>query len=94
MGKVEAEIKAIKPYQLGVHLEVPPEDLERFEQEHPNDVTRQRTEVIKYWLRNIANATWSALATAVEKIGGHQLLVTRLRDLANDPAGMRGKYVI
>ena len=82
MVKVESELKAIKPYHLGLHLEVPQEDLERFEQEHPYDVTRQRTEVIKYWLRNIANATWSTLATAVEKIGGHRLLVTRLRDLA------------
>ena len=83
MGDVEFELKEItKPHQLGIHLGIPPEDLERFEEDHPHNVTRQRTEVIKYWLRNFASATWNTLATAVEKVGGHMLLVTRLRELA------------
>ena len=82
MKNVECELRVInKPYQLGVQLDVPLEDLERFEQEHPYDVTRQRTEVIKYWQRNSPSATWDTLATAVERLGGHQSLVVRLREL-------------
>ena len=92
VGEVESELKEInKPYQLGVHLRVPSEHLERFEEEHRDDITRQRVEVITYWLRNFADASWNTLAAAVEKIGGHNLLVVKLRDLArrfsqkNDP---------
>ena len=99
VGEVESELKEInKPYQLGVHLRVPSEHLERFEEEHRDDITRQRVEleVITYWLRNFADASWNTLAAAVERIGGHNLLVAKLRDLAqrfsqkNDP-GMQEK---
>ena len=97
VGEVESELKEInKPHQLGVHLRIPSEHLERFEEEHRDDITRQRVEVITYWLRNFADASWNTLATAVEGIGGHNLLVAKLRDLArrfsqkNDP-GMQEK---
>ena len=36
-------------------------------------------EVIAYWLRN-NNCSWGALASVVEKMGGHGNLVKRLRD--------------
>ena len=38
------------------------------------------TEVIKYWLRNSADCSWEALASAVEKMGGHGNLAKKLRD--------------
>lgn len=34
--------------------------------------------MIKYWLKN-GTVTWEALARAVERVGGHKHLVTRLR---------------
>ena len=37
-------------------------------------------EVINYWLRNSTECSWEALASAVEKMGGHGNLVKRLRD--------------
>ena len=37
-------------------------------------------EVIKYWLRNSSDCSWGALATAVEKMGGHGNLVEKLKD--------------
>lgn len=81
--EVEPELREITdPYSLGVQLGVPPEDLERFERDYPHDVTRQRSQVITYWLRNSADASWSTLASAVERVGGHRLVVIRLRRLA------------
>lgn len=82
LWKVEAELKEVtNPHSLGVHLEVPPEVLKTIERDHEHDVVRQRTEVITYWLRNCADASWSRLAAVVEKVGGHGLLVERLRKL-------------
>ena len=87
MREAEPELREINnPHLLGVHLGIPTEDLKRFEEDHRGDVTRQRTEVINYWLRNFVDTTWNTLATAVERIGGHRLLVTRLRSLAQGPS--------
>ena len=35
--------------------------------------------MIKYWLRNSPDPSWSTLANAVERMGGHANLVERLR---------------
>ena len=78
---VEAELKEVlDPHSLGIHLEVPPEVLEEIEKNYKRDVIRQRLEVIKYWLRNCAEASWTRLAAAVKNMGGHSLLVERLRN--------------
>ena len=62
--------------QLGIE----PHELEKIERNHPRDVDRQMAEVIDYWLRNNSDCSWGALASAVEKMGGHQNLVKELRD--------------
>lgn len=83
MREIEPELRAISnPYLLGVHLEIPTEDLELFRANHPNNFIQQRTDVINYWLQNSKNISWDALARAVERMRGHRNLVSRLRKLA------------
>ena len=43
--------------------------------------------MIIYWLKNYDDTTWNVLARAVEKVGGHKNVVTRLRTLAKGVAG-------
>ena len=33
-----------------------------------------------HWLRNSSDCSWEALATAVEKMGGHENLMKKLKD--------------
>ena len=83
VGEIEPELRAIvNPYLLGVHLEIPTEDLDLFKANHPNNVTHQRTDVINYWLQNSEDISWDALARAVARMGRHGNLVSRLRKLA------------
>ena len=67
------------PYQLGIQLKIDLEELDRIEKNHPGDIDRQKTEVIKYWLRNSPDASWTTLANAVEGMGGHATLAETLR---------------
>ena len=75
-----ALIEVTKPYQLGIQLRIDLAELDTIEKNHPGDIDRQKTEVIKYWLRNSPDASWTTLANAVERVGGHARLVERLRE--------------
>ena len=92
MREVELELRAIvDPYLLGVHLEIPTEDLDLFRANHPNNITQQRTDVINYWLQNSEDITWDSLARAVERMGGRGNLVSRLRKLAEGGANQESE---
>ena len=81
LGNIVSALEEItKPHKLGIHLGIETHKLEKIEENHPRDVDRQMTEVIKHWLRNNSDCSWGALASAVEKMGGHGNLVKRLRD--------------
>ena len=67
------------PYQLGIQFNIDPSKLDEIERNHRGDINRQKTEVIKYWLRNSPDASWTTLANAVERMGGHDNLVETLR---------------
>ena len=69
-----------KPYQLGIQLGVDSSELDEIEKMYPRDIDRQKTEVIKYWLCNSPDASWTTLANAMERMGGHAKLVVVLRD--------------
>ena len=71
--------KVTKPYQLGIQLKVDSSELDTIEKNHPRDIDRQKTEVVKYWLRNSPDASWTTLANAVEKMGGRARLANELR---------------
>jgi hypothetical protein len=79
--EVLAALKEIaRPYQLGIQLEIDSSELDTIEKNHPRDIGRQKTEVIKYWLRNSPDASWTTLANAVERMGGHARLAETLRE--------------
>ena len=81
LGDIVSALKEItKPYLLGIHLGIKEHELKRIEENYLRDVDRQMAEVINYWLRNNTECSWEALASAVEKMGGHGNLVKRLRD--------------
>ena len=77
----------MEPHQLGIFLCVPPHELDKFEKDHPNDVNRQMTEVIKYWDNNADDCSWEALANAVQKMGKYGNLVKSLREQHSKPVG-------
>ena len=69
-----------KPYQLGIQLKIDSSELDVIEGNHPRDIDRQKTEVVKYWLRNSPGASWTTLANAMERMGGHARLAETLRE--------------
>jgi CRISPR/Cas system-associated endoribonuclease Cas2 len=71
-----------KPYLLGIQLKLNLVELKEIEKNHPRDIDRQKTEVIKYWLRNSTDASWTTLANAVERLGGHARLAQTLKGRA------------
>ena len=80
MVDVLAKLKEVrKPYQLGIQLKIDLSELDTIERNHPKDIDRQKTEVIKYWLHNSPDPSWTPLASAVERMGGHAMLVEELR---------------
>jgi hypothetical protein len=96
LADVLAAIKEVtKPYQLGIQLKIGSSDLDEIERNHPRDIDRQKTEVVKYWLRNSPDASWTTLANAVERMGGHARLAGRLREkepgIMADTAKLQGE---
>ena len=69
-----------EPYQLGIQLKIDSSQLDTIEKKYPGDIGRQKTEVVKYWLRNSPDASWTTLANAVERMGGHSKLAETLRE--------------
>ena len=67
-----------EPYQLGIQLNIPSSTLKTIEKNHPGNIDRLKIEVIEYWLCNSPNTSWTTLANAVERLGGHANLVQRL----------------
>ena len=81
LADVLAALKEVaKPYQLGIQLKIDLAELDKIEGNHPRDIDRQKTEVVKYWLRNSPDALWTTLANAVERMGGHARLAKTLRE--------------
>ena len=83
-----------EPYQLGIHLSVPTDELDKFEKNHHKDVDRQMIEVIKYWHNNADDCSWEALANAVEKMDKYGNLVKRLREWHSKPVGQNAAEVV
>ena len=68
-----------EPYLLGIQLRIDTAILKAIEKDYPGNSNRQQTEVIEYWLRNSLKASWSRLANAVDRVGGHANLVETLK---------------
>ena len=80
LAGILSDLKEVsEPYQLGIQLEIDPSVLDTIERNHPRDIDRQKTEVIKHWLHNSPTTSCKTLAKAVEGLGGYKNLVKRLR---------------
>ena len=81
LADVLTAIKEVtKPYQPGIQLKIDSSQLDTIERSHPRDIDRQKTEVVKYWLCNSSDASWTTLANAVKRMGGHARLAERLKN--------------
>jgi hypothetical protein len=49
-------------------LRVEPSELDKIEKENQKDCCRCLLEMLKWWLRNISNCSWSSVAEALKKI--------------------------
>jgi hypothetical protein len=58
---------------LGLILRVEPSELEKIEKENQRDCSKCLLEMLKWWLRNIPNCSWSLVAEALEKTRDKQL---------------------
>ena len=76
-----------KPYQFGIQLKIDSSELDTIEKNHRGDIDRQKTEVVKYWLHNSPDASWTTLANAVERMGGHARLAETLREKEQSTMG-------
>ena len=77
-----------KYFELGMQLELEYEQLKAIESNHKGNQSRCLIETIILWQRNntAGECSWSALADAVKRVGGHDKLVRELReqDMAKD----------
>ena len=87
IANLEKELKGISdPYRLGLQLGIEDSYLDGMEKNHSGDVARQRTAMIKHWYNNTAESerTWGRVADAVNALGDHRNLESRLRELGNN----------
>ena len=74
-------------FELGTQLELEYEQLKAIENDHKGNQSRCLIEIIILWRNNTTGeCSWSALAEAVKRVGGHDNLVRELRerDMAKD----------
>ena len=77
-----------KYHELGVQLDVESKQINRIEGQHQGN-SRRFSEMIDSWQNTSANCSWSALADAVERVGGYDKLVRELRARDNTINGSR-----
>ena len=83
-----------EPHELGIHLGIETYELKMFEKNYPQDINRQKMEVLEHWLRNSSDCSWEALASAVEKMGRYGNLVKTLRDRHREPLKTATTYEV
>ena len=72
-----------KYFDLGVQLDVGNDRIKQIEKEYQG-TSRRFAETVTYWQNNSANPTWSILADALERVGGYDNLVRKLRACSAD----------
>ena len=65
---------------LGHWLKVPMEMLDTIEETSRGDLSRCKTEVLHYWVKNDTTASWKTLADVIENMGGYMSLVQSIRE--------------
>ena len=77
-----------KYFELGIQLKLDHEQLKTIENEHKGNQSRCFTETIILWQQNTTSGkcSWSTLAEAVNRIGGYENLVSKLKERDNSVA--------
>ena len=63
-----ADLSPRKVEKFAISMGVPMRILEESQVNHPNDVSRLKSDVLYWWIRN-ENASWEAVAKALEAKG-------------------------
>ena len=62
-------VKTTKPFQLGVNLNVNTHDLDKMQEDFPNDHGKQLMKVFSLYLAQVVEPSWVQVATALHSIG-------------------------
>ena len=82
---VEKELKEVTDYySLGLQLDVPQATMNYIEADYQSSC-RRKSEVLKWWLANVKDASWPVVGGAVERMGEHGLLAESLKKKVEDP---------
>ena len=68
-----------------MQLNIDSATLRQIEKEKKDDLERQKAELIDHWLHNSSDQSWGRLAEAIKRLGGHDLLASKLKGLENNP---------
>ena len=72
------ELKAVNWHQLGLQLQVPPDKLDKIDEDYRSS-DRKLSEVLQYWLLNDLHPSWDKICDALRRIGGFGRVVRELR---------------
>ena len=72
-------LREVDWYQLGIQLEVPIHILKRIKRQNIRDELAMLTEMLEYWKDNKEDSSWEKIVKALQRIGGHRSIITKIR---------------
>ena len=75
---VVVELNGVDDHALGIQLEVPVRTLRNISRDYAT-ADRRLSEVIQYWMNNNQSISWMEIITALERIGGHQNIIDKIK---------------
>ena len=72
------ELRMVNWHQLGIQLQLPPDKLDKIEEDYPS-AERRLSEVLQYWLDDEKNPSWDKVCEALRRIGGFARIVHGLK---------------
>ena len=72
------ELIMVDWYQLGVQLELPPDRLDKIE-EDSKGAEKRLCKVLQYWLTNETNPSWDKICEALHRMGGFARIIRELK---------------
>jgi hypothetical protein len=76
--------------QLGLQIDLKPEQLEVIKNKHPYNHDNAKCDVFDFWLKNDLDASWTKLQEALHQIPGHFVLSQKIhRDYVGEEIQLR-----
>ena len=72
------ELRKVDWHQLGVQLRLPPDRLDKIEEDYKQS-ERRLYKVLEYWLDNEMNPSWDKICETLRRIGGFAKLICELK---------------